>query len=98
MPTMTLSMRLPKQELNHLFNAANDSGMERSAFLKSALRRGAHSLMIERAAQAYREGTVTLSRAAEMAGMSQHDFITRMPSAHLELNYTTEDLAQDLRP
>ena len=54
--------------------------------------------MLEQAADAHRRGAATLSRAAEMAGLSLRDFIARMRSANLELNYSLDDLAKDLHP
>ena len=98
MKTATLSLRLPKSEIQQLAAAAALGGLDRSAFLKHALRRGARDLMLEQAADAHRRGAATLSRAAEMAGLSLRDFIARMRSANLELNYSLDDLAKDLHP
>jgi predicted HTH domain antitoxin len=98
MKTATLSMRLPKSEIQQLAAAATLGGLDRSAFLKHALRRGARDLMLEQAVEAYRRGTVTLSRAAEMAGLNLRDFMARMRSANLELAYSLDDLAKDIRP
>ncbi len=98
MKTVTLSMRLPQGEVQRLSSAATLVGLDRSAFLKHALRRGARDLMLEQATDAYRRGAATLSRAAEMAGLNLRDFMARMRSANLELNYSLDDLAKDLRP
>ncbi|NCD14997.1 MAG: hypothetical protein EOL92_07155 [Bacteroidia bacterium] len=98
MKTVTLSMRLPRSEVQQLASAATLGGLDRSAFLKHALRRGARDLMLEQAGDAYRRGAATLSRAAEMAGLNLRDFMARMRSANLELNYSVDDLAKDLRP
>jgi predicted HTH domain antitoxin len=91
-------MRLPKAEVGQLADAARETGMERSTFLKRALRRGAEDLMFERACDAYRRGQATLSRAAELAGLGLRDMIVRLRGAGLDLNYRLEDLEQDLRP
>jgi len=96
MTTTTISMRLPRREVERLEQAARDFGTERPTFLKQALQRGAADLMFERACQAYRDGEATLSRAAEMAQMSLHDMILRLRSSDLELNYGVDDLARDL--
>lgn len=98
MSTITLSMRLDTVEARRLAEAAKASGIERSAFFKRALRRGAKDIMIEQAFDEYRRGNVTLSRAAELAGVSMHDLLVRMESAGVELNYTVKDLEKDLRP
>ena len=49
MDTVTLSIRLPQDEVGRLERLAAELGTERSAFVKRALRRGAADLMFERA-------------------------------------------------
>jgi predicted HTH domain antitoxin len=97
MSTVTISLRLPRSEVGRLEKLARELGTERPAFLKRALQRGAADLMFERACEAYRSGEATLSRAAEIAGISLREMMHRMRSAHVELNYDVDDLARDLR-
>jgi predicted HTH domain antitoxin len=97
MQTVTISMRLQKTEVCQLAEAARQIGMERPTFLKRALRRGVQDLMLEKACEAYRRGEATLSRAAELAGLSLREMLLRLRGAELELNYTVEDLEKDLR-
>ena len=70
--------------------------MEQSVFLKRALRRGAQDLLFECACEAYRDGRATLSRAAEIAGISLRDMMLKLHTAGLELNYDVGDLEADL--
>jgi predicted HTH domain antitoxin len=64
--------------------------------LKWALKRGAGDLLLDCACDACRRGQATLSRAAEMAGLSLRELILRMPERDLHLAYSPEDLDQDL--
>ena len=96
MQSVTVSMRLSKAEASRLEQQAREMGIERPTFLKRALRRGAEDLIFERACDAYRRGEATLSRAAEMAGLSLRDMILRMQGADLDLSYGAEELASDL--
>jgi predicted HTH domain antitoxin len=96
MESVTVSMRLSKSEAHRLAQQAREMGIERPTFLKRALRRGAEDLVFDRACDAYRRGEATLSRAAEIAGLSLRDMILRMQGANLDLSYGTEDLARDL--
>jgi predicted HTH domain antitoxin len=98
MQTVTLSMRLPRTEAARIDRLAKEMGMERPTFLKRALRRGARDMQLEQAVELYRQGQVTLSRAAEMAGLSLRDMIVRLHSSGLELHYQADDLVRDLRP
>lgn len=97
MNTATVSMRLPKDEIERLEQLADELGIERPTLLKRALRKGAQDLMFERACQAYRAGQATLSRAAELAELPLRDMILRMKDANLELSYGIDDLRSDLR-
>lgn len=97
MKTVTISMRLPRDEVARFEKLAEELGTERPTLLKRALRRGAEDLMFERACQAYRSGEATLSRAAEMAGLSMRDMIVGLRAADLELSYGIEEFEKDLQ-
>jgi predicted HTH domain antitoxin len=96
MKTMTLSLRLDSREVKQLDEAAEHDGLDRSALLKRLLRRGYADYRYENACTAYRHGEVTLSRAAEMAGLSVYDLLSRFPADGLQLNLTTDDLRKEL--
>ena len=96
MKTFTVSMRMDQAEVKDLEKLANEMGLDRSTFLKQAIRRGCQNVLFERACEAYRQGDVTLSKAAQMARISLREMLLRMPQSGLELNYTAEDLHEDL--
>ena len=98
MGTVTVSLRLPESEVSRLESTAQALGIDRSTLLRWAVRRGASALLLEWAFDAYRRGDVTLSRAAEIAGLSLRDMILKLRDQDAELNYGPEDLAADLRP
>lgn len=98
MQTVTVSLRLPESEVSQLESTAQALGVDRSTLLRWAVRRGTSALLFERACDAYRRGEVTLSRAAEIAGLSLRDLILRLRDQDLVLNYDPEDLAADLQP
>lgn len=97
MHTVTISMRLPEDEVSRLEKLARELGTTRPTFLKQALQRGVADLAFERASQAYRNGEATLSRAAEIADMSVRDMMLKMADANLELNYGVTELDRDLQ-
>ncbi|MDD9987905.1 MAG: UPF0175 family protein [Spirochaetaceae bacterium] len=84
--------------MSRLEGTAQAMGVDRSTVLRWAVRRGASALLLECACDAYRRGEVTLSRAAEIAGLSLRDLILRLRDQDVELNYGPEDLAADLQP
>ena len=96
MKTMTLSLRLSSDEVRSLDEAAEHDGLDRSALLKRLLRRGYADYRMETACDAYRRGEVSLSRAAEMAGVSLYDLLGHLPVAGAQMNLTAGDLRQEL--
>jgi len=64
--------------------------------MRSLLRRGMRECRLEQAAEAYRRADATLSRAAEIAGVSTWDFLARMGGEGLELHYGIEEFEADL--
>ena len=98
MQTVTISVRVPKAEADRWGQLARDAGMDRATLFKQALRTGCGNALFERACAAYRRGDVTLSRAAELAGLSLREMLLRMPQAGVELQYGASDLEKDLAP
>ena len=96
MATVTLSTRLTKEEANKIDELAANLGLDRGAVLKQLIRKGLKEIQIERALDGYRRGTITLSRAAEIAELTLRDILLRLPEESVELNYDVEELRRDL--
>ncbi|MDB4459236.1 UPF0175 family protein [bacterium] len=97
MPTAIISTRLNEEEIATLDSLSELVGFDRSAVLKSIFRKGITEWRMEIAVEKYRSEQATLSRAAEIAGISQWDFIACMGKAGLELHYDPDDLENDLK-
>ena len=98
MSTMTLSVRLPESDVKRFEKLANELGTLRPDFLRQALKRGVDDLMFERACHVYRSGEATLARAAEIAGLSLPEMISKLRDADLELSYGVAELRRDMQP
>lgn len=96
MPSTTISTRLEPDEVALLESLGELSGSDRSSLVRALLRRGMRELRREQAVEAYRQDSVTLSRAAEIAGLSLWDFIALMDRECLELHYGADDFEADL--
>ena len=96
MPSVTISTRLDPQEVKLLESLAELSGFDRSTLIKSLLRRGMKELRFEQACEVFRKDAATMSRAAEIAGLSIWEFIARMKEQGLELHYGVEDFDHDI--
>jgi len=96
MTTVTLSTRLAKEEARKIDELAANLGLDRGAVLKQLIRKGLKEIQIERALDGYRRGTITLSRAAEIAELTLRDILLRLPEESVELNYDVRELLRDL--
>ncbi len=97
MATSTISARLDEEELALLDSLGELSGFDRSTVLKAILRKGMKDWRREIALRKYREGEISLSRAAEIAGVSQWDLLSRMEADGTELHYGPEEFEEDLQ-
>ena len=96
MATVTLSTRLAKEEARKIDKLAANLGLDRGAVLKQLIRKGLKQIQIETALDGYRHGTITLSRAAEIAELTLRDILLRLPEESIELNYDVRELHRDL--
>ncbi|MCB1134483.1 MAG: UPF0175 family protein [Verrucomicrobiae bacterium] len=92
----TVSTRLAESEVALIQSLAELEGCDRATLIKTLLRSGLENLRRERAVEAYRREKVTLSRAAELAGLGPWDFLALMESEKLELHYDVNEFREDL--
>jgi len=96
MNTVTLSARLTKDEAQKIDDLASALGLDRGSLLKQLIRKGYKDLQTQRALDAYRRGKITLSRAAEIAGLSLRDILLQLPEESIELSYDLRELQRDM--
>lgn len=96
MTTTTVSARLSADEIELIQELADLEGSDRATLIKTLLRQGIKDLRLRRAAEAYRREEITLSRAAELAGIGLWDFIALMDREALEIHYGPEEFEEDL--
>ena len=96
MTTVTLSTRLERGEAKKIDELAGELGLDRGSLLKQLIRKGYADIQTDRALSAYRHGTITLSRAAEIAELSLRDMLLRLPEESIELNYDLKELQRDM--
>jgi predicted HTH domain antitoxin len=97
MKTSTLSTRVSEQENEDLDFLSRVSGLDRANLMKLFLRNGMKQMKMDLAVSAYAEERASLSRAAEMAGISLQEFLARMPENRLEMTYDTQEFEEDVR-
>jgi predicted HTH domain antitoxin len=70
--------------------------LDRSTAVARLLERGVEDWRNDTAIRRYRDGDVSLGRAAEIAGVSLWRFLDILEDRRVEVNYTEADLGTDL--
>ena len=97
MATTTVSTRLEEEECALLDSLAEREFLDRSALIKSVLRRGIRDLSLKHAMASYQAGEITLSKASELTGLSLWDLHDHMGRSDICLNYGAAELEDDLK-
>lgn len=92
-----ISTRLPKERIELIEEIAREEKVDKSTVLNRALEHYTQEWKLRKAVEAYREGTVTLSRAAEIAGITVWEMIDLLAQRKVPTQYEIEDLEEDLK-
>ncbi|MEK6699784.1 MAG: UPF0175 family protein [Nitrospirota bacterium] len=77
--------------------ASKAQGVKTNDFIARALKQGLEALNEKNVLDLYRTRKITLQRAAEMLAIDIWEMIERVKKAEIHLDYTMEELAEDLR-
>ncbi len=96
MKTQILSTRIDDDHAKEIKNMASEMGLDKSAFLKRIILSGLQEFKLDHAIELFNNNKISLSRAAELAGISIYDLISLMPDNKMELNYSVENFHSDM--
>ena len=91
-----LTLRVPEDVLEKIDEIAKREGKDRSEVIRELLRIGLRDKLIEEALRAYKEGKVSMWKAAEMAGVSLWEFVEILREKGIEIQYGLRELEEDL--
>ncbi len=94
--TDAVGIRLDKETLKAVDRLGEEESTDRSTIIRKLLKKGFEEYHKERAAQAYREGKVTLTEAAHRAGISLWDFQHYMVDKGFVSSYSIEDMMDEV--
>lgn len=92
-----LSARLPEEKVRLVEEIAREENVDKSTVLERALENYVREWRLRKAVEQYREGAITLSRAAEVAGITVWEMIDVLVQKKVALQYSVEDFEEDLR-
>lgn len=91
-----IATRVDKELLSKIEEIQKDMQTDRSEAIRRLLDEGAKRYKLEKAIEQLRERKVTVSRAAEIAGVSIWDIIETMRIREIPVPYTSRDLRKSL--
>ena len=77
--------------------ASKAQGVKTDVIIAQALKQGLDAITEKNVLELYRARKITLQRAAEMLAVDIWEMIEKVKKAEIHLDYTMEELAEDLR-
>lgn len=98
MESETLSLRIPKETAKKLREIANKEKKDRSTLIREILEEGVKEKNLDNAIELYKAGQVTGWKAARLTGISLWSFYKILTEKGVLIQYSEQDLEQDLKP
>jgi predicted HTH domain antitoxin len=92
----TVTTRIPEDDEEALSELEEELSADRSEVLRRLIRQGLTDWRKEKALDQLRDHTITLRKAAELAGVDYVEMLSLAAQEGIDVGYTTEDLERDL--
>ena len=94
----TICLRLSKETAKKLREIAKKEEKDRSTLIREILEEGIEEKNIEYAIELYQKGCITGWKAAQLANISLWNFYKLLAEKGILLQYSQQDLEEDLKP
>lgn len=91
-----ISIKLPEDVIRAIKEIEEMEQVDRATAVRKLLAKAIEKWKEERAIQLYREGKVTLWRAASLANLSLREMMKLVAEKGIEMQYTEKDLEEDI--
>ena len=91
-----ISARVPHDIAEALREIEREEKSDRATVIRKLLARAIEQWKVERALRLYREGKVTLWRAARLAGVTLREMMELAAREGVEFRYSERDLGEDI--
>lgn len=92
---VTITTRVPKEVAKQIKDISKEENLDISTVVRRLLAGGIKEWRIERALSLYRDGKITLGKAAKMADVSLRQMMKLASDKGIPFQYTIEDLRED---
>lgn len=94
---ITTSVRLSKEIVDELDRICQEEDMDKGAIIRKFLKESIKNYKVKKALEMYRDGVVSLWKAAELAGLSYREALEELKKRNITFNYKKEELDKDLK-
>ena len=92
-----ISTRIDKRTSNELIKLAREKNVGKTVILREVISKGLADIKLEYALNMYKEGKVTLWKAAETARVNLWEFIEIIKREKIPMRYSLEDAQEDIK-
>ena len=96
MRMITTSVRLPKEVVDEIERLSKEEGIDKGTFIRKLIVESLKEYKIRKALELYREGKVSLWKAAEIAGITYREALEELKKRNIPFKYDLEDLEIDV--
>lgn len=91
-----VAARLEDNEVREIEALAKQTHLDKSTLIKTLFRTGKDEFKLKLGMEKYRRNEVSLGKAAELAGLSILDFLSKMKDYGVTLNYDVFEAEKDI--
>ena len=93
---VTTSVRLPKEIVEEIEKLSKEEGIDKGTLIRKLIAESLREYKIKRALELYKEGKVSLWKAAEIAGITYREALEELKKRNIPFKYDLEDLEVDI--
>ena len=93
---VTTSVRLPKEIVEEIERLSKEEGIDKGTLIRKLIAESLREYKIKRALELYREGKVSLWKAAEIAGITYREALEELKKRNIPFRYDLGDLEADI--
>ncbi len=93
---VTTSVRLPKEIVEEIEKLSKEEGIDKGTLIRRLIAESLREYKIKKALELYREGRVSLWKAAEIAGITYREALEELKKRNIPFKYDLEDLEVDI--
>ena len=93
---VTTSVRLPKEIVEEIERLSKEEGIDKGTLIRKLIAESLREYKIKRALELYREGKISLWKAAEIAEITYREALEELKKRNIPFKYDLEDLEADI--